>query len=73
MQAAPAPPACFILALGSVGKTSKPRSQVKRIFVPLAESHGFSIDQRHAPTFITFRRTVDEFLHVLDLVTRHAA
>lgn len=50
-----------------MGKTSELRSEVKRVFFPLVESHGFSIDQRDAPTFITFRRTVGESLHVFDV------
>ncbi len=50
-----------------MGKTSELRSEVKRVFFPLAESRGFSIDQRDAPTFTTFRHAIAESLHVFDL------
>lgn len=50
-----------------MGSTTGLRSEVRRVFFPLAESHGFSIDQRNAPMFTTFRRTVAESLHVFDV------
>ncbi len=50
-----------------MGKATELRRELKRVFLPLAEAHGFSIDQKHAPTFLGFRRKIAGSLHVFDI------
>ena len=50
-----------------MGKTTEQRRELKRVFPPPAEAHGFSVDQKHAPTFLGFRRKVAGSLHVFDI------
>ena len=41
-----------------MGRTTALRQELKKSFVPFMTNRGFSLDQRHAPNFIDFRRTV---------------
>ena len=50
-----------------MGKTTELRREIKRMFVPFAEAHGFKEDQRYAPQFLEFRRVVGNELHVFDI------
>lgn len=50
-----------------MGKTTELRGELKRVFFPFAESRGFTIDQRDAPTFTTFRRAAGDSLHIFDV------
>lgn len=50
-----------------MGRTTELRRELKRVFFPFVVSRGFEIDQRDAPAFTTFRRTVGESLHVFDV------
>jgi hypothetical protein len=50
-----------------MGKTTELRKALKRVFFPFAESRGFAIDQRDAPTFTTFRRTAGNVLQIFDV------
>ena len=42
-----------------MGRTTELRGVLKTRFFPFMEAKGFSIDQRHAPNFWDFRRTVN--------------
>lgn len=50
-----------------MGNTTELRREIKRVFVPFAEAHGFKFDQRYSPQFFEFHRIVDGELHVFDI------
>lgn len=50
-----------------MGRTTALRQEIARVFIPRAQDAGFTVDRRHAPVFIEFRRTKDGTLHIFDI------
>ncbi len=50
-----------------MGRTTPLRREIKRAFIPYLAAKGFSVDMRHAPQFLTFRRVDADCLHVCDI------
>ena len=53
--------------LGSMGTTTEIRREIKQRFIPFALERGFVLDQKHAPTFLEFRRQTGEVAHLFDV------
>ncbi|MDB5177463.1 MAG: hypothetical protein JWN75_1131 [Candidatus Saccharibacteria bacterium] len=50
-----------------MGNTTELRRELKRTFMPFLAAKGFTLNQRHAPHFIDFYRTVDERVQFLEI------
>lgn len=50
-----------------MGTTTDLRREIRAVFLPFAAAQGFVLDQRHAPTFLEFRRQRDGVVHVFDI------
>jgi hypothetical protein len=50
-----------------MGRTTDLRREIKRRFFPVMADKGFSLDMRHSPFFVCFRRTLPGAIHVCDI------
>jgi hypothetical protein len=50
-----------------MGRTTDLRREIKRRFFPVMTDKGLSVDMRHAPFFIGFRRMTPGAIHVCDI------
>ena len=53
--------------LNRMGNTTELRREIKRTFLPFAETHGFNIDRRYSPQFLEFRRVTESEMHLFDI------
>lgn len=49
------------------GRTTELRRELKRVFLPLLEGKGFTVDTRAAPAFTAFRRQAVDSVHVVEI------
>ena len=50
-----------------MGTTTALHHEIKRTFFPFMEAKGFTLDQRYAPHFIDFRRTLEERVQFFEI------
>lgn len=50
-----------------MGPTTELRRELKRTFVPFMAARGFVLDNRHAPQFQNYRRTVGDRVQLLEI------
>ncbi|MDB5795860.1 MAG: hypothetical protein JWR25_2239 [Noviherbaspirillum sp.] len=50
-----------------MGRTTEFRRELKRTFLPFMTAKGFVLDQRHAPHFMDFRRTLADRMQFLEI------
>jgi len=50
-----------------MGRTTELRRELKRVFLPLLEGKGFTVDTTAAPAFTAFRRKAVDSVHVVEI------